>query len=161
MAKKNETDGLANVLGAPFKWLGGDIPAQIAGRIALAANGMDPMKEPYPNFFGELSDEFVRPGVNAGKDFLHTWVSPAGGFYDAGKGYSAPTSAGDAALGALMSVPVVGKLAKGARIAAKMPKLNKVSKNTIRETMGKPVKTSVLDNFKSGYKSQTMPGGAR
>lgn len=158
MPKKNE-DVLGNVLGSPFKWLGGDVPAQIIGRIALGANGLDPMKEPYPNFFGELSDSLVRPGVNAGKDFLHTWVSPVGGFYEPGKGYDfSSANAGDVALNAAASLPIAGKVVKGLRMAAKVPKLNKVSKKAVRETMGKP---SVLDQFKSGYKSTTTPGGVR
>lgn len=161
MPKKNE-DVLGNILGAPFKWLGGDVPAQIIGRIALGAQGMNPMKEPYPNFFGELSDEFVRPGVNAGKDFLHSWVSPAGGFYDPKKGYDFKgADGGDVALSALSAVPIAGKVAKGVRVAAKVPKLNKVSKNVIRESMGKAPRVSVLDQYKAGYKSATTPGGVR
>jgi hypothetical protein len=159
---KKKPDPLGNVLGAPFKWLGGDVPAQLIGRGALALNGMDPTKEPYPNFFGELSDELVRPGVNAGKDFMHTWVSPLGGFYDPKKGYD--FKGGDAAsvgLSALSAVPIAGKVVKGLRTAAKMPKLNKVSKNAIRESMGKAPRTSVLDQFKTGYKTATTPGGVR
>jgi hypothetical protein len=158
---KKKKDPLGDVLGAPFKWLGGDVPAQLIGRVALGMSGMDPMKEPYPNFFGELSDEFVRPGVNAGKDFLNTWVSPAGGFYDPKKGYNMDTDAGSVALSALSALPIAGKVAKGVRIAAGKPKLNKVSKNAVRESMGKAPRTSVLDNFKSGYKSAATPGGVR
>lgn len=160
--KKKKSDPLGDVLGAPFKWLGGDVPAQIIGRGALASQGMDPFKEPYPNFFGELSDEFVRPGVNAGKDFLNTWVSPAGGFYDPKKGYDFKTTTPeDVAFSALSALPIAGKVVKGMRVAAKVPKLNKVSKAAIRDKMGKAPRTSVLDNFKSGYKSIPMPGGAR
>jgi hypothetical protein len=69
--------------------------------------------------------------------------------------------AGSLALSALSAVPIAGKVAKGVRIAAGKPKLNKVSKNAVRESMGKAPRTSVLDNFKSGYKSAATPGGVR
>ena len=117
------------------------------------------MKEPYPNYFGELSDALVRPGINAQKDFLNTWVSPLGGFYEPGKGYDFKAAdPADLALSAVSALPIAGKVAKGVRVAAKMPKLNRPSKKAVRETMGT---RSILDQVRSGYKSTTTPGGVR
>jgi hypothetical protein len=179
---KKRKDPLGDVLGAPFKWLGGDLPAGLIMRGINASQSnnfvdglntfLNPKMSPEQKAQTRaVSDMLVRPGVNAGKDFLHTWVSPLGGFYDnaadGGRGgynfnESDPAMMG---LSALSAVPIAGKVAKGVRIAAGKPKLNRVSKNAIRESMGKaprvPLRDQLKSGFNEGYNSIPIPGGAR
>lgn len=158
-------DPLGDFLGAPFKWIGGDLPAQVLGRGVLAFNGMNPIDEPYPGYFKEISDSFVRPGRHAGTDFLNMYVNPVGMFADRKNGgydFSAKKwqenfgTPGDAAMSAL-SLTTLGKVAKPvkrARTAVLKSKVDKVAKVAPKPAMP-PVKDA-LERY-----AQRMPAGGK
>jgi hypothetical protein len=156
-------DPLGDILGAPFKAIGGDLGAQVIGRIALGMNGMNPFEDPTPTFFKELSDELVRPGTHAGRDFVNTYINPVGMFYDRNKGsydfsqkkrdelFGTP---GDAALSSVSMIP-------GLTAARPVKRVNVALKKVAAAKAAKPVQAvkpaakpvaGVTSSFKSGYR---------